>query len=99
MDRERVSLATLELDRARQAWRHGEPVHLTDMEYRVLDYMLDRRGSGDAREFERVALAEPDAHGRCLDEQAAAPHGVRAAKVRTARGEGYRLLVQGAQPR
>ena len=79
---ERVSLGDLELDlRARQAWRHGEPVHLTDMEYRVLDYMLDRRGSGDAAELlERVRGSRRRArrHGRCLDEQAAAPHGVRA---------------------
>ena len=39
-----------------QAWRHGEPVHLTDMEYRVLDYMLDRRGDLVTRRAARARL-------------------------------------------
>lgn len=104
---ERVSLGDLELDlRARQAWRHGEPVHLTDMEYRVLDYMLDRRGDLVTRAelLERVWGLSPQSQTRTVDVLMSKlrrhMESERGAKVLvTVRGEGYRLLVQGAQPR
>lgn len=98
---ERFALGHLELDfRNRQAWRDGEPTHLTDMEYRVLEYLVDRHGDVVTRSelLERVWRLSADNQTRTVD--------VFMSKLRrhiesegsgkvlvTVRGEGYRLLV------
>ena len=99
---ERLRLGRMEIDfRARQAWQDGESMHLTDMEYRVLEYLVDRTGDVVSREelLERVWRLSPRSRTRTVDvfmsrlRRYLEPE--KGAKVLvTVRGEGYRLLPQ-----
>ncbi|MDE0881509.1 MAG: response regulator transcription factor [Myxococcota bacterium] len=98
---ERTKVGRLEIDfRARQTWQDGKPTHLTDMEYRVLEYLLDRRGDVVSREelLLRVWRLSPNNKTRTVD--------VFMSRLRkilqnegglkvllSVRGEGYRLLL------
>jgi DNA-binding response OmpR family regulator len=99
---ERLRLGRMEIDfRARQAWQDGESMHLTDMEYRVLEYLVDRTGDVVSREelLERVWRLSPRSRTRTVDvfmsrlRRYLEPE--KGPKVLvTVRGEGYRLLPQ-----
>ena len=99
---ERVRLGRLEVDfRARQAWQDGESMHLTDMEYRVLEYLLDRAGDVVSRQelLERVWRLSPRSRTRTVDvfmsrlrRYLESDDGAKV--LVTVRGEGYRLLPQ-----
>lgn len=98
---ERLVLGALEVDfRNRKAWQDGEEKHLTDMEFRVLEYLVDRDGDVVTRQelLERVWRLSPDSQTRTVD--------VFMSRLRrciesddsgkvlvTVRGEGYRLLI------
>jgi DNA-binding response OmpR family regulator len=98
---ERIIIGRLEIDfRARQAWQDGEETHLTDMEYRVLEYLLDRRGDVVSREelLRRVWRLSPNSKTRTVDvfmsrlrKILQSEGGIKV--LLSVRGEGYRLLL------
>ena len=84
---------------ARTASRDGEPVHLTDLEFRALEYLASKRGEVVRREelLERVWYLSPESHTRTVDVcmsrlRRVIDTGDGRKHLVTVRGEGYRLL-------
>jgi DNA-binding response OmpR family regulator len=98
---EQVVIGRLRVDfRSREAWCDDAVVHLTDMELRVLEYLVTRAGDVVSREelLERVWRLSPQSKTRTVDVfmsrlRKSVEKTEKAKVLVTVRGEGYRLIL------
>ena len=98
---DQVVIGRLRVDfRSREAWCDDELVHLTDMELRVLEYLVARAGDIVTREelLERVWRLSPQSKTRTVDVfmsrlRKSVEKTEKAKVLVTVRGEGYRLIL------